>query len=68
MAGFVCTQTQRDTLAAAIASGVMRVAYADKIVQYHSLSEMRSLLAEMDEYLAGSSASPRYSRASFSRE
>ena len=68
MAGFVCTQTQRDTLAAAIASGVLRVAYADKVVQYQTLSEMRALLAEMDEYLAGASASPRQSRVAYSRE
>lgn len=62
-----CTQAERDELASAIKSGVMRVAYADKTVQYHSIEQMRALLDEMDEYLAGSSAPARTSRAIYSR-
>jgi hypothetical protein len=46
------TQAQRDTLAAAIASGTLAVSYADRSVTYHSLAEMRALLAEMDRQLS----------------
>lgn len=63
-----CTPTERATLAAAIKAGYLRVAYADKIVQYQDAATMRSTLAEMDEYLAGSSAPSRHSRASFRRD
>jgi hypothetical protein len=63
-----CTQPEYDALASAIKQGVMLVSYADKTVRYQSLGEMRAVLAEMGEYLAGSSAAPAYSRASFSRE
>lgn len=62
------TQAQRDALADAIMSGALRVSYQDKTVQYHSLAEMRSLLAEMDEALAGAAAPSRHARAAFSRE
>ena len=67
VAGMVCTQTERDELAAAIKSGVMRVGYGDKAIQYQSLADMRAVLAEMDEYLAGASATTRYARLGFSR-
>jgi len=62
------TQAERDALAEAIKSGITRVSYADKTVQYDSIANMRSILSEMDEYLAGSQAASRHSRASFSRE
>jgi len=51
------TQTQIDTLQAAIASGVLTVRYADRSVTYQSLSEMRSLLTEMRRE---ATASPGY--------
>lgn len=41
------TQEEIDALKAAIASGVLSVRYADRTVTYHSLQEMRALLAEM---------------------
>ena len=44
------TQTDIDTLAAAVATGVLSVEYSGppaRRVTYHSLAEMRSLLAEM---------------------
>lgn len=63
-----CTQAERDALASAIKSGTSMVAYSDKTVKYASVDDMRKILAEMDAYLAGASAPPRHSRASFSRE
>lgn len=63
-----CTQAERDTLAEAIKSGISRVQYTDKLVVYESSAVMRSILAEMDEYLDGASAAPRQSRAAYSRE
>lgn len=66
-----CTQAERDELAAAIKAGITRVTYSSggssKTVEYASIAEMRAVLAEMDEYLAGSSAADRFSRASYSR-
>lgn len=57
------TTGDRDKLAAAIASGVKEVEFKDRRVQYHSLEEMRSLLAEMNAALASSSgSSPRTHR------
>ena len=65
----VCTQQERDDLAAAIKSGILRTGYGDKAIQYQSLEQMRAVLAEMDEYLDGSStANTRYARLAFSRE
>lgn len=64
-----CTQAERDALAAAIKKGVQSVAYADKSVRYASIDDMRKILAEMDEYLNGSSAATSsWSRAAFSRD
>lgn len=63
-----CTQAERDALAEAIKSGISRVAYADKTVTYESSAVMRSILAEMDEYLLGSSATTSYRRITFRRE
>ncbi len=51
------TQAQRDTLATAIARGVLTTHYGDQSVTYQSLSEMRALLAEMDRQLAGAPTS-----------
>ncbi len=46
----IWTQTDINTLKAAIASGVLTVSYAGppaRTVSYHNLAAMRSLLAEM---------------------
>ena len=62
------TQSDVDTLAAAIATGVLSVEYSGppaRRVQYHSLKEMRDLLAEM-RAAVGDAAGTRqgYRRAS----
>ncbi len=49
------TQTDLDTLNSAIANGVTSVRYADRSVQYRSLSEMLTLRALMTDELASSS-------------
>ena len=70
MSGY--TQTQVDELRAAIARGALRVSYANgstrQEVQYASLTEMRSLLAEMERQISGPLARKnRYSFTRFSR-
>lgn len=62
-----CTQAERDALAEAIKAGASRVQYQDRTIQYASMAEMRAILSEMDEFLAGTAAKARSSRASFSR-
>lgn len=51
MACTTWTMEQYLALAAAIAGGVKSVKYADKLVQYQSLDEMRSLLDSMAQCL-----------------
>jgi len=46
------TQEQYDSLSNAIAQGILEVNYDGKKVVYQSLSEMRSLLAEMRAQLS----------------
>lgn len=53
------TELEYETLRAAITSGTKRVEYADKVVEYHSLSAMRALLADMRHELDGAAALPR---------
>ncbi len=63
----IWTQADIDTLRESIASGVLSVSYAgppSRSVTYHSLAEMRSLLAEMVRSMSGK-GSTRY--AAFSR-
>lgn len=48
------TQTEYDTLKAAVASGVLTVKYSGppaREVTYHSLADMRALLASMEQSL-----------------
>lgn len=45
------TQSDVDALKAAIAKGVRRVQYQDKLVVYHSLAEMLQVLRRMEEEL-----------------
>ena len=63
------TQTDIDTLKAAIASGVLSVNYAgppSRSVTYQSLDAMRSLLAEMRVEVGAANGRPRvtYARTS----
>jgi hypothetical protein len=59
------TQTDYDALKAAIAKGVQSVEYNGRTVTYHSLKDMRELLAEMERDLAGTAAQPfRYAAMS----
>lgn len=46
------TQTEYDTLKAAVASGVQTVRYQDRTVVYHSLEQMRALLGEMERSIS----------------
>ena len=60
----VWTQTDVDALKAAVATGVLSVEYVGppaRRITYHSLSEMRSLLAEMVADVASTAGT----RASF---
>jgi hypothetical protein len=63
------TQAEYDALKSAIAGGAKVVRYADgKSVEYHSLADMRSLLAEMEASLnATSNAASRCSSVTFDR-
>lgn len=45
------TQTQRDALEAAIASGALTVRYGETSTTYRSLAEMRQVLAAIDQSL-----------------
>ncbi|GHH52482.1 phage head-tail joining protein [[Pseudomonas] boreopolis] len=52
-------QQQIATLEAAIATGTLRVRYADREVTYQSLDAMRSLLKEMRAEVAEAAGRPR---------
>lgn len=61
------TQEEIDALKAAIASGVLTVTYAgppQRSVTYHSLKEMRELLADMNRQEI---EAPAYRRVKFDR-
>ena len=62
------TQTQLDTLEAAIATGARTVAYADRTVTYNSLAEMLALRAQMIAELGGGDGGSRSTYAGFSRD
>ena len=65
------TQSQLDALEEAIASGTMRVAYRDRVVQYQTLEDMLKLRDGMRDEIAsgGEQRTARvHSRAGFSRE
>ena len=47
------TQAQIDTLKAAIASGTLHVAFADRSQTFHSLEDMLKLLGLMERTLSG---------------
>ena len=61
------TTAERDTLKAAVASGVLRVSYDGpprREVLYHSLAEMRELLRDMESSLARAAGRKSYTLAS----
>jgi hypothetical protein len=51
------TQAQIDTLKAAIASGTLHVAFADRSQTFHSLEDMLKLLAYMERTTNGTDTS-----------
>jgi len=67
MAGLVCTQAEHDALSDAIKSGALVVRYADKTVEYRSLTDMLRTLSLMAEYLLGTSAPGRVAVATFAK-
>lgn len=52
------TTAQRDALKQAIASGVLRLSYDGKTVEYRSMSELKSALAEVEQGLAKDNGQP----------
>ncbi len=53
------TTSQRDALRQAIASGVLRISYDGKSVEYRSLSDLKAALAEVDQGLARDNGQPQ---------
>lgn len=53
------TTTQRDALKQAIASGVLSLSYDGKSVNYRSMAELKSALAEVEQGLARESGKPQ---------
>lgn len=53
------TTAQRDALRAAIASGVLRLSYDGKTVEYRSMNELKSALAEVEQGLARDNGQPQ---------
>lgn len=66
------TQTDIDRLRKAISSGARRVEFGDgqtrSVKEFHSLDQMRSLLAEMEASVAGLLAPQRTALTEFSRD
>ncbi len=60
------TQADRDKLAAAIATGARRVRFQTHEVEYQSMSDMRAVLAEMDEQLNPAGPAIRRTAAEYS--
>ena len=63
-------QSMRDTLQRAIFSGTLRVQFADRMVEYNSVDNMRKALADLDTAIAkASGATPSsFSLAMHSRD
>ena len=53
------TLAQRDALKQAIASGVLRISYDGKSVEYRSLSDLKAALAEVVQGLARDNGQPQ---------
>jgi len=56
------TTSQRDALKQAIASGVLRLSYDSKTVEYRSLADLKAALAEVEQGLAKDSGNPQTRR------
>lgn len=52
------TVTQRDALKQAIVSGVLRLSYDGRTVEYRSMAELKSALNEVEAALARDSGRP----------
>lgn len=52
------TETQREALKKAIASGTKRVTYEGKTVEYRDLAEMKQALAEIEDELNSAAGIP----------
>ena len=63
-------QAARDTLQRAIFSGVRRVQFTDRSVEYNSVDEMREALADLDVQIAKAAgvATPSFRLATHSRD
>ena len=71
MADPLWTQADIDALRAAVATGVRSVTYSgppERTVVYHSLAEMRSLLAEMVAAVRGAAGTRPVSRYAGTRK
>ena len=53
------TTSQRDALRQAIASGVLRLSYDGKTVEYRSLADLKAALAEVEQSLARDNGQPQ---------
>ncbi len=62
------TPAQLAALEAAIATGTKRVAYSDKTMEYHSMTEMLELRAQMKAEIEVSAGTDRHARVAFSRD
>ena len=56
------TTAQRDALKQAIASGVLRLAYDGKTIEYRSMAELKSALNEVETALARDNGMPQTRR------
>ena len=56
------TNTQRDALKQAIASGVLRISYDGKMVEYRSMTELKAALNEVEAALARDGGDPQSRR------
>ena len=56
------TTSQRDALRTAIASGVLKITYDDKTVEYRSMAELKAALNEVEKALAKDSGQPQTRR------
>ena len=56
------TTAQRDALKQAIASGVLRLSYDGKMVEYRSMTELKAALNDVEAALARDSGDPQTRR------
>ena len=61
------TQTQLDALRTAYAEGVLRVTFNNRTIEYRTLKEMKSIIAEMEDSIAGTSTSDKTYYPTFGR-